>query len=60
MTAPARWLSTAEQAAWRGYRQMRRLLDAQLAELRGERTVLVSTHDPERVAPLATQQLALA
>jgi heme exporter protein A len=36
------------------------LLDAQLAELRGERTVLVSTHDPDRVAPLATQRLALA
>ncbi len=27
------------------------LLDAQLTELRGERTVLVSTHDPDRVAP---------
>ncbi len=36
------------------------LLDAQLAELRGERTFLVSTHDPERVAPLATARLALA
>jgi ABC-type multidrug transport system ATPase subunit len=36
------------------------LLDAQLTELHGERTVLVSTHDPDRVAPLATQQLALA
>ena len=36
------------------------LLDAQLAELRGERTVLVSTHDPERVAPLASARLALA
>jgi len=36
------------------------LLDAQLAELRGERTVLVSTHDPDRVARLATQRLALA
>ena len=36
------------------------LLDAQLAELRGERTLLVSTHDPGRVDALATQQLALA
>ncbi len=36
------------------------LLDAQLAELRGGRTVLVSTHDPDRVAPLATSRLALA
>jgi heme ABC exporter ATP-binding subunit CcmA len=36
------------------------LLDAQLAELHGERTVLVTTHDPERVAPLATTRLALA
>jgi heme exporter protein A len=36
------------------------LLDAQLAELRGAQTVLVSTHDPDRVAPLATQHLALA
>jgi len=36
------------------------LLDAQLAELRGERTPLVSTHDPDRVAPLATARLALA
>ena len=36
------------------------LLDAQLAELRGERTLLVSTHDPERVASLTTVRLALA
>ena len=36
------------------------LLDAQLAELRGERTVLVSTHDPARVAPFASGRLALA
>jgi heme ABC exporter ATP-binding subunit CcmA len=36
------------------------LLDAQLLELRGERTVLVSTHDPVRVAPFATVELALA
>ncbi|MGD0712738.1 MAG: ABC transporter ATP-binding protein [Gaiellaceae bacterium] len=36
------------------------LLDAQLAELRGERTFLVSTHDPDRIAPLASARLALA
>ena len=36
------------------------LLDAQLAELQHERTFLVSTHDPARVAPLATITLALA
>jgi ABC-type multidrug transport system ATPase subunit len=36
------------------------LLDAQLAELRGERTFLVSTHDPARIEPLATTHLALA
>jgi heme exporter protein A len=36
------------------------LLDVQLAELRGEQTLLVSTHDPDRVAPLATTRLALA
>jgi ABC-type multidrug transport system ATPase subunit len=36
------------------------LLDAQLAELRGERTFLVSTHDPVRVESLATAHLALA
>jgi ABC-type multidrug transport system ATPase subunit len=36
------------------------LLDAQLAELRGECTFLVSTHDPERVAPFTTVRLALA
>jgi heme ABC exporter ATP-binding subunit CcmA len=36
------------------------LLDAQLAELHGDRTLLVSTHDPDRVAPLATATLALA
>jgi len=35
------------------------LLDAQLAELRGARTVLLSTHDPDRVSPLATTRLAL-
>jgi heme ABC exporter ATP-binding subunit CcmA len=36
------------------------LLDAQLRELHEDRTLLVSTHDPARVAPLATTQLALA
>jgi heme exporter protein A len=36
------------------------LLDSQLAELHGERTFLVSTHDPARVEPLATTRLALA
>ena len=36
------------------------LLDVQLTELRRERTLLVSTHDPERVAPLTTTRLALA
>ena len=36
------------------------LLDAQLAELRGARTFLVSTHDPARLEPLATARLALA
>jgi len=35
------------------------LLDAQLAELRSERTVLVSTHDPARVDPFASGRLAL-
>jgi ABC-type multidrug transport system ATPase subunit len=35
------------------------LLDSQLQELRGERTFLVSTHDPERVEPFATTRLAL-
>jgi heme ABC exporter ATP-binding subunit CcmA len=37
------------------------LLDAQLAELRAERrTCLVSTHDPDRVAPLQSGRLELA
>jgi ABC-type multidrug transport system ATPase subunit len=36
------------------------LLDAQLDELRGERTFLVSTHDPARIEALATTRLALA
>ena len=36
------------------------LLDAQLAELHGERAFLVATHDPERIEPLATGRLRLA
>jgi heme exporter protein A len=36
------------------------LLDAQLSELRGERTFLIATHDPARVEPLASGSLALA
>jgi heme exporter protein A len=36
------------------------LLDTQLGELRGERTFLVSTHDPARVEPFATAKVALA
>jgi heme exporter protein A len=36
------------------------LLDAQLAELKGERTLLLSTHDPARVESIATTRLALA
>jgi ABC-type multidrug transport system ATPase subunit len=36
------------------------LLDRELATLAGERTVLLSTHDPARVAPLATDRLVLA
>ena len=35
------------------------LLDHQLAELRGTRTVVVSTHEPERVQRLASARLAL-
>jgi heme ABC exporter ATP-binding subunit CcmA len=35
------------------------LLDAQLAELREERTFLVSTHDPARIEPFASGRLAL-
>jgi heme ABC exporter ATP-binding subunit CcmA len=35
------------------------LLDAQLAELRGERTFLLATHDPARVQPYASGALAL-
>jgi len=36
------------------------LLDAQLAELVGQRTFLVSTHDPARTDRFATTRLALA
>jgi heme ABC exporter ATP-binding subunit CcmA len=36
------------------------LLDEQLAELRAERTFLLSTHDPVRVKPFASGALALA
>jgi heme exporter protein A len=36
------------------------LLDAQLVELRGERTFVLATHDPARVEPLASGALALA
>ena len=36
------------------------LLDGLLAGLAGERTLVLATHDPQRVAELATQRLALA
>ena len=36
------------------------LLDRELAELRGTCAILLSTHDPERVAALASASLALA
>jgi heme ABC exporter ATP-binding subunit CcmA len=36
------------------------LLDAQLAELRGESTFVLATHDPARVESLASGRLALA
>ena len=36
------------------------LLDAELRSLAGTRTLLLATHDPERVASLATGTLALA
>ncbi len=36
------------------------LLDRELGELAGARTLVVSTHDPARVELLATQRLALA
>ena len=35
------------------------LLDRQLAELAGAATVIVSTHEPARLEPLATQRLVL-
>ena len=36
------------------------LLERQLAELAGSATILLSTHEPARIAPLATAGLALA
>jgi heme ABC exporter ATP-binding subunit CcmA len=36
------------------------LLDSQLAELRGERTFLLATHEPARLEPYASGRLALA
>jgi ABC-type multidrug transport system ATPase subunit len=36
------------------------LLDRELAGMRKRRTLLVATHDPGRVAPLASGRLALA
>jgi len=36
------------------------LLDRELAGMREHRTMLVATHDPERLAPLASGRLALA
>jgi heme ABC exporter ATP-binding subunit CcmA len=36
------------------------LLDRELAGMRERRTILVATHDPERIAPLADGRLALA
>jgi heme exporter protein A len=36
------------------------LLDRELRERRGRATFLVSTHEPERLAPLASEALALA
>jgi ABC-type multidrug transport system ATPase subunit len=36
------------------------LLDAELVDLAGRRTVALSTHDPARVARLATQRVALS
>ncbi len=35
------------------------LLDRELAGLRGERTVVVATHEPDRFAPLQTGRIAL-
>jgi ABC-type multidrug transport system ATPase subunit len=36
------------------------LLDRELGTLAGERTLVVATHDPQRLGPLATARLALA
>jgi heme exporter protein A len=36
------------------------LLDHELAELAGRRTIIASTHDPKRLLPLATAWLALS
>jgi ABC-type multidrug transport system ATPase subunit len=36
------------------------LFDRELAALAGERTIVLSTHDPARVAPLATDSLDLS
>ena len=36
------------------------LLDRELTALAGERTIVLSTHDPDRVTSLATHRLALA
>ena len=36
------------------------LLDRELATLAGERTIVLSSHDPARVVPLATDRLILA
>ena len=36
------------------------LLDRELAELRGSRAIVLSTHDPERVAPFASARLVLS
>jgi ATPase subunit of ABC transporter with duplicated ATPase domains len=36
------------------------LLERELHELRGERTLVVATHDPARLAPLETARLAVA
>ena len=36
------------------------LLDRELTALAGERTIVLSTHDPVRVVPLATDKLVLA
>jgi ABC-type multidrug transport system ATPase subunit len=36
------------------------LLERELGELRGRRTVVVATHDPARLEPLADARLAIA